>query len=349
MLNIWKVVLHLIVITSTLDNESSLVDTFGRTARKLRLSVIDKCNFRCNFCMPETPEWLPNEKVLTFEEITRLVRIFATFGVDRVRITGGEPLVRKNIEELIKYLRSVAGIAHLGMTTNGFYLAEKAKSLRDAGLYSVTVSLHSLRPSRFASVTQRDSYEKVVEGIRVARRSGFESIKINSVIIRGYNDDEILDMATLAHDEGLNVRFIEYMPFDGKRLWDTSKVVRGEEILNKIKTKFEVIRLERERGSTAVNYRFASGRGEFGIISSISKPFCSDCDRLRLTADGKLVPCLFDNHEYDVASLMRKGASDAEISDFLKRMVKLKAPGVETLLKENVPLAHVRPMFITGG
>ena len=187
----------------------------------------------------------------------------------------------------------------------------------------MTVSLHSLHPERFASVTRRDDvYPKVVEGIRAARDAGFESVKINSVVIRGYNDDEILDFAEMAYAQGFNVRFIEYMPFDGKKMWDNDKVVTGEEILSKIRSKFEVVPLERQRGSTAMNYRFVDGDGEFGIITSISKPFCSDCDRLRITADGKVVPCLFSNNEYDVSSLMRKGASDSEISEFLIKSVK---------------------------
>ncbi|MHB8566112.1 MAG: GTP 3',8-cyclase MoaA [Nitrososphaerales archaeon] len=327
----------------------SLIDTYGRVARKLRLSVIDKCNFRCNFCMPEEPQWLPNDKVLSFEEIQRLVQIFSQFGVDRIRITGGEPLVRKDIELLIKMLLGIPKIKRLGITTNGFYLAEKARKLREAGLYSVTVSLHSLKASRFAQVTRRDAHQKVLEGIRAAKSEGFESIKINAVIIRGYNDDEILDFASFAYSEGFNVRFIEYMPFDGKKLWNTEKVVSGEEILSKISEKYRVIPLEREAGSTAKNYRFVEGGGEFGIITSITKPFCSDCDRLRLTADGKLVPCLFDNHEYDVGSLLRNGASDEEISRFLRSSVKLKTPGVESLINGKIPLQHVRPMYVTGG
>ena len=331
------------------QEDLSLVDSFGRRARKLRLSVIDKCNFRCNFCMPESPEWLPNDKVLSFEEITRLVKIFSLFGVDRIRITGGEPLVRKDIEKLIPMILEVPGINRLGLTTNGFYLAEKANALRKAGLYSVTVSLHSLRSSRFAQVTRRDSHDKVLEGIRAAKDAGFESVKINAVIIRGYNDDEILDFAQFAYKFGYNMRFIEYMPFDGRKMWNTDKVVTGEEILKRISEKYEVLPLEREAGSTAMNYRFVDGGGEFGIITSISKPFCSDCDRLRLTADGKLVPCLFDTHEYDVSALLRGGATDAEIATFLKSKVRLKAPGVESLLKSGSTLNHVRPMYITGG
>jgi cyclic pyranopterin phosphate synthase len=329
--------------------ESRLVDFYGRVARKLRLSVIDKCNFRCNFCMPENPEWIPNEKILAFDEITRLVRIFSTFGVDRVRISGGEPLVRRNIEKLISELAQIRPIRRLGITTNGFFLAEKAAQLKDAGLQSVTVSLHSLRPERFSFVTRVNSHSKVLDGIRAAKDAGFENVKINAVIIRGYNDDEILDFTAFAHEEGFNMRFIEYMPFDGKRKWGMDKVVSGEEILSKIRERYQVVPLEREAGSTAINYKFVDGGGEFGIITSITRPFCSDCDRIRLTADGKIVPCLFDIHEYDVASLLRSGESDLEISEYLKKIVKLKAPGVESLMKSSVELKHVRPMYRTGG
>lgn len=329
--------------------EDSLVDSYGRVARKLRLSVIDKCNFRCSFCMPDQPEWLPNERILSFEEIQRLVQIFSSFGVDRIRVTGGEPLVRKDLDVLIRMLLDVKNIKRLGITTNGFYLAEKARKLRQAGLYSVTISLHSLKAPRFALVTKTNAHDRVLEGINTAKREGFESIKINTVIIRGYNDDEILDFATFAYENGFNMRFIEYMPFDGKKLWKTDKVVSGDDILSKISNKFNVVPLEREAGSTARNYRFVEGGGEFGIITSITKPFCSDCDRLRLTADGRLVPCLFDTHEYDVGSLLRNGASDQEIASFLKSKVKLKVPGVESMIRGNVPLQHVRPMYVTGG
>ncbi|MGI0078033.1 MAG: GTP 3',8-cyclase MoaA [Nitrososphaerales archaeon] len=331
------------------NSDLSLVDSFGRVARKLRLSVIDKCNFRCNFCMPETPEWLPNDQVLTFQEIARLAEILSEFGVDRIRISGGEPLVRKGIENLVQMLSSLPKIRRLGMTTNGFFLKERASALRNSGLQSVTVSLHSLRASRFALVTQRNAHSTVLDGIRAARDAGFESVKINAVIIRGYNDDEIPDFASMAYEEGFNVRFIEFMPFDGRKAWGIDKVVSGDEILTKIRAQYQVVPLEREQGSTAMNYKFVDGGGEFGIITSITKPFCSDCDRLRLTADGKLVPCLFDNHEYDVASLMRHGASDEEIGMFLKKSVKLKAPGVESLLKQSMELKHVRPMYKTGG
>ncbi len=329
--------------------KSGLMDSYGRVVRKLRLSVTDKCNFRCNFCMPNDPEWLPNSNVLTEDELPRLITILSHFGIDRIRVTGGEPLLRKDVDKIIARISGIPGIKKLGMTTNGYYLAEKAKALKAAGLDSVTVSLHSLHPKRFSAVTQRDAYSKVIQGIRAAKDAGFESIKLNAVIVRGYNDDEIIDFAEMSYNQGFNIRFIEYMPFDGKKMWQTDKVVTGDEILSQIRSKFEIVPLEREKGSTALNYRFIDGGGEFGIITSISKPFCSDCDRLRITADGKVVPCLFSNNEYDVRSIMRNGASDEEIGEFLKKSVKLKAPGVESLINKEVQLKHVRPMYLTGG
>ncbi len=299
--------------------------------------------------MPETPEWIPNANVLSFEEIVQLVRILSDFGVDRVRLSGGEPLVRRDIENLVGMISRLEGIKKIGMTTNGFFLKEKAKALRASGLQSVTVSLHSLRRDRFSTVTSVDSHSRVLEGIKAAKDAGYDSVKLNCVIIRGYNDDEILDFASLAYNEGYNVRFIEYMPFDGRRNWGMGKVVSGEEMLSIIRSRFQIVPLEREKGSTALNFKFADGEGEFGIITSITRPFCSDCDRLRLTADGKLVPCLFDNHEYDLSKLLRGGASDEEISEFLRASVRLKAPGVESLLKASTSLKHVRPMYVTGG
>ena len=331
------------------DDDLTLIDSYGRVIRKLRLSIIDKCNFRCNFCMPDEPEWLPNEAVLSPVEISRVVGILADLGVDRVRVTGGEPLVRKDVVELVRSLSQIPKLKRLGMTSNGYFLAEKARDLKDAGLYSITVSLHSLKAARFFGITKRDAYSKVLSGIRAAKEAGFESVKLNTVIIRGYNDDEILDFAHAARHDGLIVRFIEYMPFDGKRMWEESKVVTGSEILSTISAKFDVVPLEREAGSTSVNYRFADGDGEFGIITSISKPFCGDCDRIRMTADGKLVPCLFSNQQFDVAALLRADSSDSEIRDFFKKSLKLKSPGVEHLIKQNLALHHVRPMYVTGG
>ena len=231
--------------TSMSKSDRHLEDSFGRVFRKLRLSIVDKCNFRCNFCMPDEPEWLENDRILTDDEIIRLVTILSSFGIDRVRVTGGEPLVRNGVENLISRIVTIPGIHSTGITTNGYFLAQKAQALKDAGLNSVTVSLHSLNAKRFSSVTRRDVHENVISGIRAAREAGFKNVKLNAVIVRGYNDDEILDFTELAYTQGFNVRFIEYMPFDGKKMWDTSKVVTGEEILSLIRSKFEIVPLER--------------------------------------------------------------------------------------------------------
>lgn len=328
---------------------TGLVDSHGRIARKLRISVTDRCNFRCQFCMPKTPVWLPRSEILTFEEIHRVVSILTQMGVEKVRLSGGEPLMRRDIEKLVEMLAQVPGIRSLSMTTNGFLLADKAKALREAGLKGVTVSLHSLKPERFTQITGGGVYEKAVAGIRAAKENGFKPLKINAVIIRECNENEIVDLASLAVSGDVTVRFIEYMPFDGQRLWGMEKVVSGKEIIKRIREQHELIPVPKENGSTAKIYRFADGLGEVGVITSITEPFCSDCDRIRLSADGKIVPCLFDKTGYDLRPLLRGGASDEAIGDFMRDAVLRKAPGVETLLKKFKTLEHIRPMHTIGG
>lgn len=257
--------------------------------------------------------------------------------------------MRQDIEKLVEEIAAVPGIKSLGMTTNGFLLAEKAKGLRKAGLMSLTVSLHSLKPERFSKITGGGVFEKVLAGIKAAKENGFNPIKINAVIIRGCNEDEVADLAGLAISGNVTVRFIEYMPFDGERMWGMEKVVSGEEIVERISERYRIIPLPRENGSTAKNYRFADGPGQIGLITSITQPFCSDCDRIRLSADGKIVPCLFDKKGYDLRPLLRGGASDDEITVFIRDAVQRKAPGVETLLKNYHNLQHVRPMHTIGG
>jgi cyclic pyranopterin phosphate synthase len=234
------------------------------------------------------------------------------------------------------------------MTTNGFLLAEKAKSLRRAGLKSVTISLHSLKPERFSQITG-GVYERVVAGIEAAKEVGFKPLKINSVIIRGCNEDEIVDLASLAISGEVIVRFIEYMPFDGQRLWETEKVVSGREIIERIREHYDLIAVPHTTGSTANLFKFVEGRGQIGVITSITEPFCSDCDRIRLSADGKIVPCLFDSASFDLRPLLRGRASDEAITSFLRGAVLRKAAGVETLLKRFSRLEHVRPMHTIGG
>jgi cyclic pyranopterin phosphate synthase len=271
-------------------------------------------------------------------------------GVRRIRLSGGEPLMRQDIERLVSFLsRDLRSVEAITMTTNGYLLAEKASVLKKAGLTGITVSLHSLKPPRFRDIAGGGDLGRVTSGIEAAKRNGFKPVKVNAVIIRGCNEEEIVDLASLARTGDITMRFIEYMPFDGQRLWGMDKVVSGKEILEKIRTRYELTMLPLEAGSTAKVYRFADGDGEIGIITSITEPFCSDCDRIRLSADGKIVPCLFDTSGFDLRPLLRGGASDDELSKFIRNAVVRKAAGVETLLKEFRKLEHVRPMHTIGG
>jgi GTP 3',8-cyclase len=301
--------------------------------------------------MPQHPVWLPKEEILSFEEITRVATVLATMGVSRIRLSGGEPLMRPNLEDLVGMLTEVPGIKVVSMTTNGALLKEKARALRASGLRTVTVSLHSLKPELYHELTgTHDMLWRVMEGIEEAKKVGFSPIKINCVVTKGCNEDEIVDFARLAHEGNLTVRFIEYMPFDGMKLWDAERMVTGEQIIKRIGEKYELVPLEREHGSTAAHYSFKGGStGEIGVITSMSKPFCSDCDRIRLKADGNIVPCLFSVQEHDVRPLLRNGATDQEISDFIRKSFWTKSEGVESMLAQKVKLTRVRPMYTIGG
>ena len=257
--------------------------------------------------------------------------------------------MRRDVERLVALLTRIPGIQSVSMTTNGFMLTEKATALKKAGLRGLTISLHSLKPERFSEITGGGALDRVLAGIREAKKTGIEPIKINAVIIRGCNEDEILDIASLATEGNVTVRFIEYMPFDGQRMWDIEKVVSGKEILSSLREQYHLEKQPRESGSTAQTYRFANSKGIIGIITSITEPFCADCDRIRLSADGKIVPCLFDTTGFDLRPLLRNNASDAELMCFIRDAVHRKAPGVETLLKTFQNLEHIRPMHTIGG
>jgi len=328
-----------------------LSDSFGRVASKLRVSVTDRCNFRCDFCMPEKPAWLEHSELLTFEETARVTGILATMGVEKVRVSGGEPLVRKDVEALVGMLSRVHGIKSVAMTTNGALLEEKAAALKRNGLKGVTVSLHSLKPQLYDQITgTSDMFARVMRGIEEAERVGLGPIKINCVVTRGCNEGEVLDFARMAHDAGRNVRFIEYMPFDGSKFWDTAMVVPGSEIVETISKRYELEAMKSEHGSTSSNYRFRDGsRGSIGTITSMSKPFCGDCDRIRLKANGNLVPCLFSVAEYDLKHLLRGGASDEQIEEAVSRAFWQKFEGVASLMENKVEVRHVRPMYTIGG
>jgi len=278
--------------------------------------------------MPVHPVWLPRDEILSFEEIRRLSAIFAKMGISKIRLSGGEPTMRRNVEKLVRMLVGLPGIESVGMTTNGFQLVDKAAVLRENGLRGVTVSLHTLKADRFDEITgTRNNFERVLDGIRRAKEVGLE-VKINSVVIKGCNEDEILDLARLAYEGDITMRFIEFMPFDGKRLWGMDRVFSGEEIIKEIT---------------------GGSKGGIGVITSITAPFCGDCDRVRLKADGKVVPCLFGSEEFDIRPLLRRGASDAKLEEFIKKSFFQKSSGVETMLKDQVPLMHIRPMHTIGG
>lgn len=287
---------------------------------------------------------------MTFEETARVSGILAEMGVERIRLSGGEPLVRKDVEKLVRLLVCVQGISSVGLTTNGSLLKEKASLLKENGLKGVTVSLHSLKPGRYDEITgTKGMLPRVLEGIQECIEVGLRPVKINCVVRRD-NEDEIPDFAKMAHEQGLSVRFIEYMPFDGKRFWDTDNLVSGAEIIDRVRSIYRLVQKPREPGATAVTHRFADGsEGEIGIITSMTKPFCGDCDRIRLTADGKIVPCLFSTNEYDIKTLLRKGAKDDELAEFIRDCFKLKFEGVESMIKQNAGFDRVRPMYTIGG
>ena len=265
-----------------------LSDSRGRVARKLRISVTDKCNFACLFCMPDKGKvkWLPPGDQLSYDEIAEVVSAMASMGVEKVRVTGGEPLLRPNLESLVGKLTRIDGVQSVEMTSNGWFLKEKARALKEAGLRGVSVSLHSLKRDRFARLSGVDALPKVLAGIGEAVASGLDPVKINSVAIRGYNDDEIVDLVDFAHSMGLPIRFIEFMPLDGLGIWSPDAIISGKEILEKARKSHAFKALGREGGATASLWASEDGGGELGLITPMSEPFCDDCDRVRLTADG---------------------------------------------------------------
>ena len=303
-----------------------LVDSFGRVHRDLRISVTDRCNFRCTYCMPaEGLEWVPRDDLLTFEEIARVARIMVErYGVNGIRLTGGEPTVRANLPALVRMLADLE--TDLAMTTNGVTLPLLAGDLRDAGLQRVNVSCDSLREDRFAELTRRAGLAKVLEGIDAALEAGFDPVKVNCVVMRGVNDDEIADFVEFGRRKGVEVRFIEFMPLDADGIWTSDLVVGVDEILARVNEASQVEPVERT-SAPATRYRFADGSGSVGIVSSVSDSFCATCDRVRLTADGQFRNCLFAVTETDLRTLLRSGAGDDEVAAALEESVASKWAG----------------------
>ena len=306
-----------------------LIDSFGRVATDLRISVTDRCNFRCRYCMPpEGLPWLPKSEILNYEEIVRITNLLVESGVRSIKITGGEPLVRRDVPTLVRSLRALGSDLDISVTTNGYLLGEMAESLAAAGLDRVTVSCDSLIKHRFAEMTLRDALERVLDSLRIASQHGLTPIKINTVVIRDQNEDEVTDFARLARDTGYEVRFIEYMPLDAQDQWNAGGVVPGAEILDRIRKEFPIVPDTDDEPEPVTPFRFADGApGRVGVIPSVTDPFCDTCNRLRLTADGQLRACLFSLEETDLRGPLRGGATDDDLAELARACVASKWAG----------------------
>jgi cyclic pyranopterin phosphate synthase len=320
-----------------------LIDSHGRILRDLRVSLTDRCNFRCLYCLPETEaaqnfyrghwanlpnsapivqQWVPKASILSFEEIERLVRIAVGLGIQKIRLTGGEPLLRHDVEILVARLAKIPGIEDLAMTTNGFLFAQKGRALREAGLQRVSFSLDSLDRDNFKKMTGRDGLGEVLASIALAQELGFNPVKVNAVVIRGINDHELCGLAEFARQRNLSLRFIEFMPLDSARAWQKEMVMTGSQILQQLRERFDLKPAQAGNpSSTSKRWKFADDRGEIGIIAPVSEPFCGHCNRIRLTADGKLRTCLFSVTEHDLRSRLRAGESDDQLRQTLKEIV----------------------------
>ena len=303
-----------------------LRDSWNREIHSVRVSVTDKCNFRCRYCMPaEGLEWLPRDEVLSYEEIARLVRVLAAMGVDEVRLTGGEPLVRRELPVLVSLLSKTPGVRDLSLTTNGVLLDRLAGPLVEAGLTRLNVSLDSLSHVRFAEITRRDALDRVLAGLAEAERyPELRPIKVNCVAVRGFTEEEVPALAELARRKPYVVRFIEFMPLDADEAWREDEVLTGGEIRALIEERWPLEEIPAKTSSTARRFRFADGAGEIGFVNPVSEPFCSSCDRIRLTADGQLRTCLFSRREWDLKAPLRDGATDDELAALIRFAVRHK-------------------------
>ncbi|HKQ60650.1 MAG TPA: GTP 3',8-cyclase MoaA [Candidatus Polarisedimenticolaceae bacterium] len=328
-----------------------LRDGFGRVHDDLRVSVTDRCNLRCAYCMPQEPVWFDRAEILRYEEILRLVRIALDCGVRKVRLTGGEPLVRRDVARLVALLAAEPRLEDLALTTNGVLLEAHAAELAAAGLRRVNVSLDTLDPARFARLTRRPALERVLRGIAAAVAAGLGPIKVNTVLVRGINDDEAEPLVAHAREHGWELRFIEYMPLDNERAWDPARVVSGAELRERIHARWP---LEPDRPADphapAARWRFRDGRGAVGFIDSVTAPFCASCSRLRLTADGRLRVCLYDDRETDLKAPLRAGAPDELLAALLERAVRGKGRGgALEILERQAALPLARTMHQIGG
>ena len=307
-----------------------LIDSFSRVHNNLRISVTDRCNIRCVYCMPENPLFMPRQQILSFEEIDRFVRVVVPLGINKIRLTGGEPLVRRDLPVLVQKLAAIPGVQDIGLTTNGILLAEQARPLWDAGLRRINVSLDTMNPDRFQQLTRRTGFERVIAGILAAKEAGFDPVKVNAVAMKGITEEDVVPLARFAREHALEMRFIEYMPLDAGT-WEREKVLFAAEILDRLGNEIGPLEPapDQDPRAPAVDYDYVDGGGRVGLIASVSRPFCMSCNRIRLTSDGKLRNCLFALDETDIRALLRGGASDAEIASAVRRSVASKWEGHE--------------------
>jgi len=340
-----------------------LKDSYNRPIRDLRVSLTDRCNFRCFYCLPHgEPPIAPKEQMLSYEEIEYVCEIFVELGIEKIRLTGGEPMMRQDIEVIIGKLAKLkrppsltsdklqfVGLKDLALTTNGYYLPGRAQGLKDAGLDRITISLDSLKRDMFKRMTGVDVLDRVLDGLEAAKKAGLQPIKINAVIVRGHNEDEVADFAAFAREHDVKMRFIEFMPLDSGHEWSRDDVVSGREIRDRIAERFPLVPLDVQRGSeTASRFRFADGApGEIGIIAPVTEAFCGACSRIRLTADGQIRTCLFSTVEHSLRDVVRDGASRAEIIDFISGVVLKKEP--RHYINDPEFVAPSRSMSFIGG
>lgn len=331
--------------------QNELIDGYGRIGRKLRLSVTDRCNMRCIYCMPDNNnEWFEQHNILSYEEIIRLTTIFVSLGIEKLRITGGEPTVRYKIETLIGALSNIRGIKSIDMTTNGLLLSDKVKELKQAGLDGVNISLDTFRADRFKAIAGVDGLDRVLTSIKAADNVGLK-VKINAVVIRGWNDDEVVDFARFARDTGYTVRFIEFMPLDGTGIWTPDLVFSKREMIQRInKNVKELVPLNNNNSEPATLYSFADSEGTLGFIPSMTEPFCNKCDRLRLTSDGRFLTCLFEDPGYDLKQLLRNRKSDDDaIRKYILQCTKKKPEGIVSIIRTNKLRPALNIMHRIGG
>lgn len=302
-----------------------LVDSYGRRIKSMRISVTDKCNFRCTYCMPaEGLPWLKKAEILSFEEIVRIARIAVSLGIEQIRLTGGEPLVRRDVPELVRQLHTIEGLHSLSITTNGILLKQQARALAEAGLTRINVSLDSLQREKFAKLTRRDQLDRVLEGLEELQKyPSIHPVKINAVAVRGFSEDEVLDFVRFARDKAYVMRWIEFMPLDADQLWRKEDILTGGEIKSIIEAAYgPLVPITSSNPSeTARRYTFSDGIGEVGFINPVSEPFCASCDRIRLTADGQLRTCLFATEETDLRAILRSGADDDVVAATIRQAV----------------------------